>query len=114
MKRRISGGDAAWVADDASRRLPIRLQSTEGTDMSLRGAPPVILPENSRKPPPRVRKPSDGNDDCFAPTPDLAGHEAAMREAFGNTLSDEFARLMLGKLMQALRPGPGTGPTRRQ
>ncbi|MEA2985281.1 MAG: hypothetical protein QOD94_1535, partial [Alphaproteobacteria bacterium] len=29
-----------------------------------------------------------------------------MRQVFGNTLSDEFARVMLGKLMEALRPGP--------
>ena len=29
-----------------------------------------------------------------------------MRQAFGNTLSDEFAEVMLGKLISALRPGP--------
>jgi hypothetical protein len=29
-----------------------------------------------------------------------------MRQAFGNTLSDEFAEVMLGKLITGLRPGP--------
>ena len=29
-----------------------------------------------------------------------------LREAFGNTLSDEFTDVMLGKLVEALRPGP--------
>jgi hypothetical protein len=29
-----------------------------------------------------------------------------MRQAFGNTASDEFAETMLGKLVAALRPGP--------
>ena len=28
-----------------------------------------------------------------------------MREAFGNTLSDEFVDVILGKLVEALRPG---------
>jgi len=41
-----------------------------------------------------------------APTPDLEAHRGALRQAFGNTLSDEFAELMLGKLVSALRPGP--------
>jgi hypothetical protein len=35
-----------------------------------------------------------------------ATHRAALRQAFGNTLSDEFAEFMLGKLITALRPGP--------
>jgi hypothetical protein len=42
----------------------------------------------------------------MAPTADLDGHRARLREAFGNTLSDEFTDVMLGKLVQALRPGP--------
>jgi hypothetical protein len=29
-----------------------------------------------------------------------------LREAFGNTLSDEFVDVALGKLVEALRPGP--------
>jgi hypothetical protein len=41
-----------------------------------------------------------------AAAPDLEMHRAAMRKAFGDTLSNEFAEFMLGKLVAALRPGP--------
>ena len=53
-----------------------------------------------------MRKSSPGNDRCVAPTSDLEAHRGALRLAFGNTLSDEFAEVMLGKLITALRPGP--------
>jgi hypothetical protein len=33
-------------------------------------------------------------------------HRKRLREAFGNTLSDEFVEVILGKLVEALRPGP--------
>ena len=59
-----------------------------------------------RKAPPRVLKPSPLHDQCAAPTADLENHRARLREAFGNTLSDEFTDVMLGKLVEALRPGP--------
>jgi hypothetical protein len=55
--------------------------------------------------PPRVRKPLPRNDQWKAPTPDLEGHRQRLREAFGNTLSDEFVDVILGKLVEALRPG---------
>src|SRR5437763_4798510 len=61
---------------------------------------------DGRKAPPRVRKPSPHNDQCFAPSGDLESHRARLREAFGNTLSDEFVEVLLGKLMEALRPNP--------
>jgi hypothetical protein len=32
-----------------------------------------------------------------APTPDLEGHRKRLREALGNTLSDEFVDVILGK-----------------
>jgi hypothetical protein len=41
-----------------------------------------------------------------APTPDVEGYRARLQEAFGNTLSDEFVDVMLGKLVEALRPSP--------
>ena len=41
----------------------------------------------------------------MAPTPDLESHRKRLREAFGNTLSDEFVEVLLGKLIAALRPG---------
>jgi hypothetical protein len=40
-----------------------------------------------------------------APTSDLDAR-ARLREAFGKTLSDEFTEVMLGKLVESLRPGP--------
>ena len=66
----------------------------------------ISPPSAPRKKPPRVRKPSPNNDQCVAPTADLEAHRGALRQAFGNTLSDEFAEVMLGKLITALRPGP--------
>jgi hypothetical protein len=45
-------------------------------------------------------------DQCLAPTPDLESHRRHLREAFGNTMSDEFVDVLLGKLAEALRPGP--------
>jgi hypothetical protein len=35
----------------------------------------------------------------------LEGHRKRLREALGNTLSDEFVDVILGKLVEALRPG---------
>jgi hypothetical protein len=32
------------------------------------------------------------------------GHRKRLREAFGNTMSDEFVDVILGKLVEALRP----------
>src|ERR1700719_2900694 len=61
--------------------------------------------ELDRKVPPRVRKPLPRNDQWKAPTPDLEGHRQRLREALGNTLSDEFVDVILGKLVEALRPG---------
>ena len=62
---------------------------------------------NPRKaPPPRVRKPSPIHDQFLAPTPDLAGYRARFREAFGDTMSDEFVDVMLGKVIEALKPSP--------
>jgi hypothetical protein len=61
--------------------------------------------ELDRKAPPRVRKPLPRNDQWKAPTPDLEGHRKRLREALGNTLSDEFVEVILGKLVEALRPG---------
>jgi hypothetical protein len=62
--------------------------------------------EQERKAPPRVRKPSPLNDQCLAATPDLENHRKRLRDAFGDTLSDEFVEVLLGKLVEALRPGP--------
>jgi hypothetical protein len=40
----------------------------------------------------------------LAPTPDLESHRKRLREAFGSTMSDELVEVLLGKLLEALRP----------
>jgi hypothetical protein len=37
----------------------------------------------------------------------MESHRKRLREAFGNTMSDEFVDVLLGKLAEALRPGLG-------
>jgi len=46
------------------------------------------------------------HDQCLAPTPDLESHRKRLRETFGDTLSDQFVDVILGKLVEALRPSP--------
>jgi len=105
MKTEISGKEAARVAEDMAKPGPIRV-----VDLSeAQEAPGALVPspgsELDRKAPPRVRKPLPRNDQWKAPTPDLEGHRKRLREALGNTLSDEFVDVILGKLVEALRPG---------
>jgi hypothetical protein len=117
MRRHISGLEATRMAIESDKRGPMKLEPLPAagaasmppaTTGSAAPALAPAIPEASapRKAPPRVRKPSRNHDQCVAPTPDLEAHRAALREAFGNTLSDEFAEFMLGKLITALRPGP--------
>jgi hypothetical protein len=120
MRQHISGRDATNMAIESDKRGPVKIESLptdsaasapSTTADSAASAPvvanlAVLLPRTTRKKPPRVRKPSRNNDQCVAPTPDLEAHRAALREAFGNTLSDEFAEVMLGKLIASLRPNP--------
>jgi hypothetical protein len=108
MKERITGLQAARLADEVTKRKPVQLQAaTENQD------PPSspLLPARQkrgqqRKAPPRVRKPALQNDHCMAPTTDLEKHRKCLRESFGNTTSDEFVDVVMGKLMTGLRPGP--------
>ena len=58
------------------------------------------------KAPPRIRKPSPTHDQYLAPTADLDGYRVHLREAFGKTMSEEFVSVMLGKLIEALKPNP--------
>lgn len=109
MKPRISGKDATYVALDAAKRRPIRIEAPN----DVREMPASIVPSEAleklggkRKAPPRVRKPSPHNDQCLAPTGDLESHRKRLREALGNTMSDEFVEVILNKLVEALRPGP--------
>ena len=97
MKTRISGKEAARVAEDMAKPGPIRVVAAS----EAQEAPGALVPspgsELDRKAPPRVRKPLPRNDQWKAPTPDLEGHRKRLREALGNTLSE--------KLVEALRPG---------
>lgn len=105
MKTGISGKEAARVAEDMAKPGPIRVVAAS----EAQEAPGALVPspgsELDRKAPPRVRKPLPRNDQWKAPTPDLEGHRKRLREALGNTLSDEFVDVILGKLVEALRPG---------
>jgi hypothetical protein len=105
MKVHIDGKETTYVAIEASKRDPIRIGAAEEGVLADR-APVPQGPLVGRKPPPRLRKPSPHNDHCLAPTGDLGSHRERLREAFGNTLSDEFVEFLLGKLMEALRPNP--------
>jgi hypothetical protein len=105
MKSRISGMEAAHVAQESDRRRPVRLLASDGGhDVSV-GTAPSEPADQGRKAPPRVSKPSAHHDRCVAPTPDLESHRKRLREAFGNTMSDEFVDVLLGKLIEGLRPG---------
>ena len=44
--------------------------------------------------------------DTWRPTTDFEGHRTRLRQAFGHTMSDEFVDVMLGKVVEALRPSP--------
>ena len=106
MKSRISGKDATYVARESDKRRPIRLMAPEGGEEPLGALVPSEGSEQAREAPPRVLKPSALNDQCLAPTPDLESHRKRLREAFGNTMSDEFVDVMLGKVVEALKPSP--------
>ena len=99
-QQRISGKEAARVAEDMAKPGPIRVVAAS----EAQEAPGALVPspgsELDRKAPPRVRKPLPRNDQWKAPT-----HRKRLREALGNTLSDEFVDVILGKLVEALRPG---------
>ena len=93
------------VALEARKRGPIRIDPTND---SAEASAAVTLPldeaetPRDRKAPPRVRKPDPSLDHCLAPSSD----RASLREAFGQTMSDEFVEVMLGKLVETLRPNP--------
>jgi len=109
MKTRISGKEATYAAIEATKRAPIRLMAPDDAEEAPNAGVPSAAPEkgdDTRRVPPRVRKPSPLNDQCLSPTADLEGHRARLRDAFGNTMSDEFVEVLLGKLVEALRPSP--------
>jgi hypothetical protein len=84
-------------------RRPVPLRDTDVVGPHL----PVPAFERHGKRPPRVRKPSSGHDVIYAPTSDTEAHRAELRAAFGETLSDQFVEVMVGKLISGLQIGPG-------
>ena len=115
-KPRISGKEATHVAMEAQKYGPVRIGATDdSTPNSDEPADEAQVPAqvngtpdsgHARKAPPRVRKLSHLHDQYLAPTPDLESYRARLREAFGNTMSDEFVDVMLGKVVEALKPSP--------
>ena len=113
MKARISGKDATSVAIEAQKYGPIAIGAAEqiapNEGISDKAHVPAVEGRNSaetRRAPPRVRKPSPQNDQYLAPTSDVEGYRARLHQAFGNTMSDEFVDVMLGKVVEALKPSP--------
>jgi hypothetical protein len=106
-EKHIRGRDAARMADENDKRRPIALERAPNGSVETASEShlPVETNAHSRTPPPRVLKPSRGSDQVLAPTPDLEGHRAALRQVFG-TLSEEYSQTMFGKLVAALRPNP--------
>ena len=117
VKPRISGKDATNVAMEAEKYGPVQIGPSDSsapssdTDQVVAQVPARTDGTGDgskphKAPPPRVRKPSPIHDHFLAPTPDLAGYRARFREVFGNTMSDEFVDVMLGKVIEALKPSP--------
>jgi hypothetical protein len=120
-KNRLSGRDATYAALDALKYPPVKLEAP-GDEVVITESPPgpniaqidqlpfdegsALTTKNDRGPPPRLLKPSPKHARYLVPTNDLEGHRARLREAFGNTVSDEFVKVMLGKLAEALQPNP--------
>jgi hypothetical protein len=116
QKPRVSGKEATYVAMAAGKYPPVQIgapddlpQSPEPNETTP-NLPTLVNDSGDGDPQrnalPRVRKPSPNNNQCLAPTADLEGFRARLREAFGNTMSDEFVNVMLGKLIEALKPNP--------
>jgi hypothetical protein len=115
-KSRISGKEASYVAMAAVKYPPVKIGAPDNSEQSseaTQATPNLPAPvdgsgggDGQRREPPRVRKPSPTHNQVLAPTADLEGYRARLREAFGNTMSDEFVDVMLGKIIEALKPNP--------
>jgi hypothetical protein len=115
-KSRISGKEASYVALAAAQYPPVKIGAPDNSEQSsepTQTTPNLPAPvdgsgdgDGPRRVPPRVRKPSPTHNQVLAPTADLEGYRARLREAFGNTMSDEFVDVMLGKIIEALKPNP--------
>ena len=98
-RKHISGLHAARAADEFARREPVKWVSSaqeEGKQVVALTPAPAI---GAKKGPPRLRKASGRSDALVAPIKGLEEHKAALRQVFGETLSDEFVDVMLTKLV---------------
>src|SRR5262249_36566549 len=106
-RKHISGLHAARAADEFARREPVKWVSSgqdEGKQVVTLTPAQAI---GARKAPPRLRAASTQkglrpHDAIVAPTTGLEEHKPALREVFGETLSDEFVDVMLTKLGSVL------------
>jgi hypothetical protein len=105
-RKHISGLQSARAADEFARREPVKWVSSaqeEGKQVVALTSAPAI---GAKKGPPRLSKASSRDDAVVSPTIGLEEHRAALRQVFGETLSDEFVDVMLTKLVLVLRPRP--------
>jgi len=108
-RKHIRGLHAARAANEFARREPVKWVSSgqeEGKQVVALTPAPAI---GAKKAPPRLRKVSWHSDAIVAPTTGLEEHKAALRQVFGETLSDEFVDVMLTKLVSVLGPRPLEG-----
>src|ERR1700730_8617459 len=104
-RKHISGLQAARAADEFARREPVKCVSSgqeDGKEIVALTPAPVI---GAKKGLPRLSKASSRDDAMVTPTIGLEEHKAALRQVFGETLSDEFVDVMFKKLVSLLRPG---------
>src|SRR6516162_4083702 len=110
-RKHIRGLHAARAANEFARREPVKWVSSQEEEeegkqvVALTPAPAF----GAKKAPPRLRKASGFKDAIVAPTTGLEEHKAALRQVFGETLSDEFVDVMLTKLVSVLGPRPLEG-----
>src|SRR5215470_18097775 len=105
-RKHIRGLHAARAASEFARREPVKWvssQEEEGKQVVALTPAPAI---GARKAPPRLRKASSPNAAIVAPTTGLEEHKAALRQVFGETLSDEFVDVILTKLVSVCGPRP--------
>ena len=105
-KARIDGLQATYAAMEERERGPISLEPSDDPTVANGSSLPVC-PASARNPPPRVRKPHPNKDRFVAPAGvDLESLRKGLREAFGNTASDQFVQVMMRRLIDALAPSP--------
>jgi hypothetical protein len=104
-KGTVSGLQATHAAIEESKRGPIRLEPADEQVVATGPSPPAPLV--GKRTPPRVRKPQPGADRYVAPPGvDVESLRKGLREAFGNTASDQFVQVMMRRLIDALAPSP--------